>query len=139
MRPLSPEEVEQAKKILRPLRWAPLVVLVVAVLFVGFFFRGPVRDDWRPLLIPVVFFGIGFWGAWRRKAQIEADLRGGFAETLQGAIEKLWHSKQEANIRVDGMNLRVERDIYRSLKKGQHVTVDYLPRSRIALKVAPRA
>lgn len=138
MRPLSPEEAERVQRgVLRPLRWAPALLIVGAAVFFSAILRSPVRDDAKTFLIPAVFFGISFWVVFRQKRQIEADLTEGFAETLSGEVERLWRSKNANYIRVGGKNFQVEQEAFRHLIRGQPVSVDFLPRSRIAVKVEP--
>ncbi|MFQ5817423.1 MAG: hypothetical protein ACE5H2_05640 [Terriglobia bacterium] len=138
MRALSPEEIEHVRQnVLRPLRWTPVTLVVVGAVFLGMVLRGSFREDWTTLLVPLAFFGFPLVAAFRRKRQIEADLADGFAETLSGEVEKLWRSRQEPFIRVAGQSFRVQREVFRALAKGQPVTVDFLPRSRVAIKVVP--
>lgn len=140
MRPLSPEEVEQVtKSALRPLRWGLYFLLIPAAIFLIWILRSSLAEHWQSFLAPAIFFGLAFWMAWRKKAQIEADLATGFAETLTGEVEQLWRSKQENYIRVSGNSFRVGREAFRDLSNGEAVSVDYLPRSHIAVKVEPRS
>ncbi|MFQ5927504.1 MAG: hypothetical protein ACE5MH_08735 [Terriglobia bacterium] len=125
------------KSVLRPLRWTPVTLVVVAAVFLGMVLQGSFREDWKTLLVPLAFFTIPLLAAFYRKQQLEDDLAGGFAETLSGEVEKLWRAQQESHIRVAGKKFRVEREVFRTLAKGQRVTVEFLPRSHVAVKVEP--
>lgn len=140
MRPLSLEEIESVRKsVLEPLRRTYLFLALIALAFFAFFLREVADGDWGALIIPAAFFGIGVIGLLLRKRQIEADLTGGLVETLEGEVQRAWRSKQEHFIRIGGKTFRVTREAFQVLSKGQTVSVDFLPRSRVAVKVEPRS
>ncbi len=95
------------------------------------------------LLMPLALFALyQVYILFRRSKRIEDDLVDGFAESLSGPVEskssKWWHIYTPAGwIEVDGKRIQLSSlDEYAELEPGNHISVEYLPRSRVAVVVS---
>ncbi|MBI4467682.1 MAG: hypothetical protein HY656_09710, partial [Acidobacteria bacterium] len=65
---------------------------------------------------------------------LRQDLAAGFAETVSGSVESRWQGKSGIGIHIAGQEIDVTHANY-APEVGEQVSVDFLPRSKKALKV----
>lgn len=135
MRPLTLEEITRIRK---DLRWwmVPIIAStafgLVALLTLAV--RGAPRGGWGmavPLVVTLVAFNGGLYYYVMRP--LRQDLSAGFAETLSGPVESRWQRKDGILIQVAGRDILVRG--MEAPAVGEQVSVDFLPRSKKALKV----
>ncbi len=74
----------------------------------------------------------------RLSKRIEDDLVGGFAESLSGVVgskKSRWEERSYPWIVVDGKKITVSSQDYGKVEPGDQVSVEYLPRSDVAVLV----
>lgn len=135
MRPLTPEETAVLRT---ELRWwkgsliaSAVFAFVVLLLLAG---RGLGPKAWSrgvPMVLAVVIIdGAIYFGVLR---SLRRDLADGFAETMSGLVEGVWRRKNGMLVTVAGRDILVRAADAPAV--GEHVAMDFLPRSKRALKV----
>jgi hypothetical protein len=148
-RPLTPEEIESMRRSkFVPVWGLRFVTLGFGLGTVFYFVDVAVRETdggwitwlgyvlaWETLAL--AFMLLIYPVALFLRRGIRADLAGGFAATVTGEAEtsKGWGVHY---VCVAGTDIKIERDVFdqlRALPEGVVVTVDFLPRSRFAVRV----
>lgn len=144
MRSLTSEEIELVERQMRRLFW--VLVLCFVILPVWLLFGGAqdlVHHGGLALLLLFIGFcsvvlGFFFW----KMRQMQADLHGGFVDTVAGEIEhrgtKSGVKMRRYNtyeVRIRGQGYEIPRELSDELEVSDLVTLDFLPRSRFVVKL----
>lgn len=136
MRPLTTEEAESIRK--GQLRWFGIARIAGSafglVVLLPWAIRDAARGHWGEVVYLVVFLA-AFNGAFYLAGKdLRADLAAGFAEIVTGTVERRWRTKAAVGIQIAGREISIPRGIPVP-EVGENVTIDFLPRSKMALKV----
>lgn len=136
MRPLTPEETEGIRR--GQLRWFGIARMAGSalglVVLLPWAIRDAARGHWGEVAYLVVFLA-AFNGAFYLAGKdLRADLAAGFAETVTGTVERRWRSKNTVGVQIAGREISIPGGI-QAPEVGENVTIDFLPHSKMALKV----
>ena len=136
MRPLTTEETEGIRK--GQLRWFRIARIAGSafglVVLLPWAILEATRGHWGQVIYVVVFLA-AFNGAFHLAGKdLRADLDAGFADTVSGTVERRWRTKAAVGIQVVGREISIPGGIA-APEVGENVTIDFLPRSKMALKV----
>lgn len=136
MRPLTTEEAESIRK--GQLRWFRIARIAGSILglvvLLPWAIRDATRGHWGEVVYLVVFLA-AFNGAFHLAGKdLRADLAAGFADTVAGTVERRWRTKAAVGIQIAGREISIRGGIPVP-EVGENVTIDFLPHSKMALKV----
>lgn len=135
VRYLTPDEVHGLRRQAEGLRRLVFLLVFAAGAVLLWVFSRHTSTDW--LITNFTLAGIMVWvlgKAWIGIRHLDEDLHSGEARAIEGMIERM-PSRYRSSIRVAGVNINVSFKNAGPVELGSFVRAEYLPKSKVALKV----
>jgi hypothetical protein len=138
-RPMNEHEIEDAKHVLDWQHWTP--PLFASAFCIALFASYP-PDDLVARFLIIAIAGAPAGYLWiiflRNKQRVLQDVDSRMIEIVDGAPTKVWKNRFGlCFISIDGKKIRVPTEFFKNLQESTTATIEYLPKSLIALHIKP--